>query len=89
MLPYIKIHTYLFVYVQFVFSFYHKIFCSFILFSFAFSVLTIFYFKLFSFFRLFFFSFYVYLCISSTSIFALNLAMNNVQNKYSYNLIDF
>ena len=44
MLPYIKIDIYLFVYVQFVFSFDHKIFCSFILFSFVFSVLTIFYF---------------------------------------------
>ena len=47
MLPYTKIDTYLVVYVQFIFTFYQKIACSFISFSFAFFMLTIAYFRLF------------------------------------------
>ena len=41
MLPCIKIGTYLFVYVQFIFSFYEEFFRSFFLFSFVFSIVTI------------------------------------------------
>ena len=41
MLPYIKIHTYLFVYMQFSFSFYQGITRSFMLFSFVFSILRL------------------------------------------------
>ena len=41
MLPYIKIHTYLFVYMQFSFSFYQGIARSFMLFSFVFSILRL------------------------------------------------
>ena len=46
MLPYIKIDTYLSVYVKFIFSFYQAIACSFILINFVFSILTIVYFGL-------------------------------------------
>ena len=44
MLPYIKTDTYLFVYMQFIFSFYQEISRSFILFTFLFSILKIAYF---------------------------------------------
>ena len=47
MFPYIKDNAYLFVYMQFIFSFYQEIAFVFMLFSFVFSILTVAYFRLF------------------------------------------
>ena len=76
MLPYIKIDTNLFAYMQFIFSFYQEAARSFMLFSSAFvhlcylvlyfpylQLLALDYFVKLGF---FFFSFYIYLCASST-----------------------
>ena len=46
-IPYIKIDTYLFVFMEFILVFYQEIALIFMLYSFAFSILTIAYFRLF------------------------------------------